>query len=332
MELNQPLVCICIPNFNNEATLSETLDSLVSQTYKNIKIKVFDNASTDSSLEILRSYEKRYNHISVFVNERNIGAEANFTKCIEHMEGEYSAIFHSDDVYMPNIIEEEVYVLSENDDVGSVYTNSLLIDSNSSIKGVNFYPRALKKNVCSKLCFLELLKLTIRNENFLMCPSVLVRTYLYKEYIVNWSTMNFASASDVDVWFRLAEHSNLMIIDKPLVKYRLSENSFSFRELKGRVVEKDLFKVLDHYIGKCRHSLSDSDIRNYEYLVFKEKVLIIFNKLKRNICVSSEHLNVFDFNIFLRSLRGRKTFLIYSFAVFLSFVVLPFFRLKRKVK
>ena len=38
---NQPLVCICIPNYNNEKTISETLDSLVNQTYKNIIIKIF---------------------------------------------------------------------------------------------------------------------------------------------------------------------------------------------------------------------------------------------------------------------------------------------------
>lgn len=67
MKIQQPLVCICIPNYNNEKTIAETLDSLLNQTYKNIIIKVFDNASIDKSRQIIEMYASRYPNIHVFL-------------------------------------------------------------------------------------------------------------------------------------------------------------------------------------------------------------------------------------------------------------------------
>ena len=131
MMSSNPLVCICIPNYNNEKTIAETLDSLIAQTYDNIIIKVFDNASTDSSIEILNEYSRKHHNIHVYKNEKNIGGEANFTKCIENMEGEYSAIFHSDDVYFSTIIEEQVALLHDNKDIVAVSTNALRLNGDS---------------------------------------------------------------------------------------------------------------------------------------------------------------------------------------------------------
>mgnify|MGYP003978450967 FL=1 len=84
--INQPLVSICIPHFNNKNTISQTLDSLLSQTYQNIVIKVFDNVSDDGSWEIVKEYAEKYSNIRAFQNSENIGGEANFTECIQGLE------------------------------------------------------------------------------------------------------------------------------------------------------------------------------------------------------------------------------------------------------
>jgi glycosyltransferase involved in cell wall biosynthesis len=63
-----PLVCICIPHFNNKKTISQALDSLLEQTYQNIIMKVFDNVSNDGSWEVIKGYAERYSHIHVFKN------------------------------------------------------------------------------------------------------------------------------------------------------------------------------------------------------------------------------------------------------------------------
>ena len=63
-----PLVCICIPHFNYKNTISQTLDTLLKQTYQNIIIKVFDNVSNDGSWEIIIGYAGRCRNNNKEVN------------------------------------------------------------------------------------------------------------------------------------------------------------------------------------------------------------------------------------------------------------------------
>ena len=316
-----PLVCICIPNFNNEATIAETLDSLISQTYKNIIIKVFDNASTDLSLEILRSYEQRYNNIAVFVNEENIGGEANFTKCIEHMEGEYSAIFHSDDVYMPNIIEEEVSYLESDLSISFVSTNAYKYDSKGNVgsKLYDFSDVNFINGIFKVENQVNLIKLILLKGNFINCPSVMSRTSIYKDYIVNWNGSDFKTSADLDVWFRMIEKGSLGVIEKALIKYRISPSSYSYNLLRERTARSDFFLVLDDYMSRVDvlNFLDKTDYSNYEVLSFKDFIITSINKslqkktssfwlFKRKFKVG------FIFNFFTRK-RSEKHVLIFLF-------------------
>ena len=66
---------------------------MVNQTYKNIIIKILDNASTDNSLQVIKKYQEKYENIGLIENKTNIGAEANFDKFTKYMDGKYSVIF-----------------------------------------------------------------------------------------------------------------------------------------------------------------------------------------------------------------------------------------------
>lgn len=55
MSSDLPLVCICIPTYNAEATIRETLASILGQTYSNLVIHISDNASTDGTLMVVES-------------------------------------------------------------------------------------------------------------------------------------------------------------------------------------------------------------------------------------------------------------------------------------
>lgn len=303
-----PLVCICVPNYNNEKTITETMDSLVNQTYKNLIIKVFDNASTDGSLKILRKYEKDYNNIEIFESKKNIGGEANYTRCIENMHGDYSSIYHSDDVYLPNIVEEQVEFLEKNQDCVAVLTNSYVVDENGSFICNNFFPKEFKSDLYTKFDFIKLLRSIIKHDSFLQCPSALVRTIIYKREITKWEIEDFKTASDVSVWLRLALSGKVAIINKPLFKYRYSDQSFSFRVLANRLNKKDLFNVLDFYMSKYSNVLGEYDIKNYHFLNFKEQVFLARNHfyLRKNFDIMNSIR--FDLSIIYRCITFRNGF------------------------
>ena len=315
-----PLVCICIPNFNNATTLPGTLDSLINQTYKNIIIQVFDNASTDNSLAILEKYIQKYENIKVFKNSKNIGGEANFSKCIQNMIGDYSAIYHSDDVYMPTIVEEEVNALA-NENISAVFTGGIIIDEKGKVTGRVPIPKVFMNDKgFSKLSFDELIKSNLKYDNFLICPSAMTKTKIYKEIIKVWDGSKYKTAADIDVWLRFAELNNIGIITEPLIQYRLAESSFSFRRLKSRVILKDYFLVMDAYLSRVdvKKILSKNDYENYHFLKFKDHVVIEKNSIINGI-ITENQIKI-DLTILKQAFLSPKKFICLCAAVVFNMI------------
>jgi len=307
---NQSLVCICIPCYNNESTILLTLDSILNQSYKNVIIKVFDNASTDGSLAILKAYEKQHKNIKVFQREVNIGAEANFTACIQNMEGDYSAIFHSDDIYSPGIIEEEVKALEDND-ISAVFVNAKQIDVDNEVIGSQFLPPEFNGKYFFELEFEELFGLTLKYGNFLTCPSCMAKTEVFKDTIKAWNGKDFKSSADLDIWFRFSRFKKIGVINKYLMNYRLTTSSYSYRNAQLRTVRHDLFLVLDHYIKKSSKRYG----HDYNLLILKDNSEIIFNKmLKKEYSIGKYKLDVFNLNNFIRAINNKRILKFYLFA------------------
>ena len=118
------LVSVTIPFYNRENFLSETVESVLAQTYSNWELFLVDDGSTDRSTELARTYASRFpdrihylehpNHANCGVTRaRNLGAAAS---C-----GEYFAFLDSDDVWLPNKLEHQVMLLEQNPQAGLCY-------------------------------------------------------------------------------------------------------------------------------------------------------------------------------------------------------------------
>jgi glycosyltransferase involved in cell wall biosynthesis len=84
-----PRVSIGLPVFNGEKYLAEALDSILSQTYRDFKLIISDNASTDRTEQICREYAAKDRRIRYYRNEKNIGAPKNFNRVFELSSGKY---------------------------------------------------------------------------------------------------------------------------------------------------------------------------------------------------------------------------------------------------
>src|SRR2546425_109895 len=100
-----PLVSIVVPVWNGEAHLRESLDSILGQTYPRLELIAVDDASTDSTPEILASYGDR---IRIHRQPATRGIYGNANDGIALAQGELVAVFHADDVYLPELVEREV--------------------------------------------------------------------------------------------------------------------------------------------------------------------------------------------------------------------------------
>jgi glycosyltransferase involved in cell wall biosynthesis len=102
---NEPLVSIGMPVYNGEKYLRRTLESLLSQTYKNIELIVSDDCSTDSTQQICLSYASADSRLTYYRQPENAGITANFNHLLQLARGDYFMWAAQDDLWEPSYIE-----------------------------------------------------------------------------------------------------------------------------------------------------------------------------------------------------------------------------------
>lgn len=266
MNYKQPLkVCICVPAYNSEETIGKTLESLLKQSYENIIIKIINNCSSDNTAKIAEQYMCKDQRIQLFSFDKLVPTAENFDRCIEFAEGIYTCIFHSDDVYLPTIVEKEVAFLESHRDVGAVFTYANVINENDVITSALLPNKNLKKQETYN--FDELFPLILKYNNCFVTPSAMVRTKIYKEEIIKHKRKkSFNDAFDVDVWLRILKKYKVGFIFERLMSYRLSIHSTSFRKLLeyDNTITDSMFNVLETHMieGKAKHLLQNVDYIN----------------------------------------------------------------------
>lgn len=297
-------ITLCMPVYNTKKTLRAALDSVIGQTYPVEKFKIFDNASTDGSLEIIEEYAQKYPHIEVHKSTVNVGLEANLTRCMLAAEYDYCGVVHSDDVYEKNFVEVSIKYLEKNPDCVASFTISDEIDENGNFLRQRYTPPHLKKMDPATIDKSEFLSLILDYSNFITCPSVIVKSDVYREKVKVCNVSDFKSGADLEMWFRLVEFGKILFVPFKLMNYRISNSSFSYRLSQVRTERHDIFIVLDHYINK--NSLSKSDTENYQFLNLKDQAFRNYKifKTKKNLPFVKD--TKFDLGLVLKRLTKSK--------------------------
>src|SRR5258708_2549501 len=108
-----PLVSVCIPVYRGAAHLRAAIDSVLSQTFRDIELLIVDDNSPDDSFAIACSYEDpRVRHLR---NPRNLGAEGNWNRCLEEAAGRYIKVLPQDDILSADCLQRQVEVLERDE-------------------------------------------------------------------------------------------------------------------------------------------------------------------------------------------------------------------------
>ncbi len=105
--MQRGLVSIITPCYNGGKYLSETIESVLAQTYTSWEMLIVDDGSVDQSAEIVRSYEKKDSRIRL-LQQKNLGSAAARNNGIRHAEGQYIALLDADDVWLPIFLEKQI--------------------------------------------------------------------------------------------------------------------------------------------------------------------------------------------------------------------------------
>jgi glycosyltransferase involved in cell wall biosynthesis len=127
--MTKGLVSIITPCYNGAKYISETIDSVLAQTYKDWEMIIIDDGSKDKSAEIVRAYMEKDSRIK-FLQQANAGSAAARNNGIRSAEGQYIALLDADDLWEPEFLAEQTAFMTEKNAV-CVYCSYRCINENS---------------------------------------------------------------------------------------------------------------------------------------------------------------------------------------------------------
>lgn len=217
----QPTVSVCIPAYNASKTIGKTIESVLNQTFQDFEIVVVDNASTDDTVETVKSYGDE--RIRVLVNDQNYGPVANFTKATEPTVGKYVKLLCADDTLKPTCLEKQVAIFEDpsNENVVLVASRRVIIDEEDKVIMAARGLSGMRGHIESTQA---LRKIVQSGTNPLGEPgAVLMRGDVVRKCLP-WQT-NYMI--DVDMWARVLEHGDLYAMEEPLFYFRVIRTSWS---------------------------------------------------------------------------------------------------------
>ena len=114
-----PQVSVCIPAYNGQAYLSDTIESVLQQSLSSWELVICDDASTDDTPDICRSFDDpRVRYIRF---DENGGQAANWNRCVDATAGEYVILLHQDDLLARRYLERATNILDRHREVGLVH-------------------------------------------------------------------------------------------------------------------------------------------------------------------------------------------------------------------
>lgn len=259
--MNNPLVSIIMPAFNVEKYISESIESVINQTYKNWELIIIDDGSSDKTYEIIKEFELRDNRIKPIFRKNNSGRPSIAkNEAYEKIKGEFIAFLDSDDLWLENKLEIQVNMMINNN-CKLCYTGGFIIDSNGN-EIDNFLPKYKNGYIFKHLLF----HYEINNQ------SVLITKDVFKKF-----NENLIIGEDYNLFMNIAFNYNICNIKEKLIKYRIHKKSitrknydlsngtlFTLKELNNK------YKIFKKYPFE------------YIYCFIKTYRFKIFNKLKRN--------------------------------------------------
>ena len=133
-----PLVSIGVPVYNGGAFLSQTICSILEQTYQNIEVVIRDNHSTDNSCEVIQEFVESDSRIRSFRSTHNHGAAKNYNSVFSAARGIYFKWAAADDLLAPTFVEQCVMVLEAQPEAVLAYPLTDVINQNGkTIESLN---------------------------------------------------------------------------------------------------------------------------------------------------------------------------------------------------
>lgn len=205
----KPLVSVIMPCYNHEKYVSQAIESVLNQTYKNLELIVADNGSLDNSYEVIKQYEGRIKIIRLEKNDQMRCGKMLFKEAT----GEYLALMTSDDWWFPEKIAVQMERMLNDKSIKACITYGVKCNEDMEPIDSPVFQMLGDKNP------FEIFRFLYENGNCLAMPSAVFETEQYRK-LVNEYSRGYKQLADYDWWLALAGEKSLSIVPQVLMKFR----------------------------------------------------------------------------------------------------------------
>jgi glycosyltransferase involved in cell wall biosynthesis len=232
--------------YNNQHTIAHAIESVLKQKYKNIEYIIIDGASTDGTVDLVKSYGDK---ISKFVSESDKGIYDAMNKGVALATGDIVGILNSDDFYINEFVIEKVIKEFDEKGVDSVYADLVFVNPNNLEKTVRYYDS--NQFDPSRFAY-----------GWMPAhPTFFVKKEIYNKYGAFRTDLRIGADFDILVRFLYTHKISYSYIQEVLVKMRVGGVSTSFGSIwinniealkvcRENEIDTNIFKILSKYPTK----------------------------------------------------------------------------------
>lgn len=237
-------VSIITATYNSEAYILETYRSILNQAYANFEWLITDDASSDGTVNLIKSLQANDSRIKLLVNDVNAGSAVSRNKSLSMANGDFLAFIDSDDRWNKGKIFEQVEFMSSNN-INFSFTAYELIDEDGENMGIS-----VDSKQKGAFTYVDMLK----KKATLGCSTVMLNRHYYKDLKMPL----LRTGQDYATWLSiLKEGEKAYILPSILSQYRICRNSISRNKFKKAIRQWEIY-------------------RRFEFLGFFESMLYFF--------------------------------------------------------
>lgn len=234
-----PKISVIMPVYNAEKYLRDAIDSILCQTFTDFEFIIIDDGSSDSSPNIVLSYDD--SRIRFYINDHNMGVAATLNRGLELSTGEYIARMDSDDISMPERLKTQLEYLEMHQQVGVCGSCILAFDAENERL---FSYSESNKQIQADLLF---------NPPFAH-PSVMMRGEAARRLKYD---LSYEKAEDYDLWYRFLKEYEGHNIQQPMLRYR--HHNLQVTKQNNREMNNAVKRIHERTFVDKKIALTDSE-------------------------------------------------------------------------
>ncbi len=293
---HQPLVTVVTGYYNRKENVTESVGSVLNQSYQNIEYIIFDDCSTDGTREELEKFEDGRMHL--IRHDYNMGFTNGLIHAISKARGEYIAIHDAGDLSFTDRIKKQVEFLENDEGIGL---------AGCLVENYDYEHRLLEKIIGSTGRISD--PLILAENNVFTHGEVMFRKSIYDK--VGGYDSFFKYTQDHDLWSRMIRECDFYVIDEVLYrrcKFRDSVSTNNFRRLQQSIYREIIInKIYKEYSGE-RDVVEKYGVAEFLDIKKSDRISHRFNRLA-SYMEKNDYPSTIVYRNYKKSLQFQKSFI-----------------------